>query len=187
VNQLNQYVHQNFQESLEIVSNSGRAHVLPILTLEEKTIIYEYTNWEYLTVNSALRESKGINISNFAQYLDTVLSKLPNYKGRAVHRGAESKEHLLGFYQQAFANNIPIIEHGFFSASRSPIIAQTQFSGDLLFEILQKTGKLIEDIAKNGTYSYESEEEVLFRKNTKFKILDITKTSKNTLISLKEI
>ena len=58
MNQLEQYVHQNFQESYEEVSNSQRAHFLPILTLEEKTIIYEYTNWEYLAVNSSFTMSK---------------------------------------------------------------------------------------------------------------------------------
>jgi hypothetical protein len=183
---LNLFVHQNFQESFEIVRDSERANVLPMLTLEEKTIIYEYTNWEYLTVNSSLRESKGTNVSKFAQYLDTVLSKLPNYKN-VVHRGTELPESVLNVFKYAFLNNIPIIEHGFLSTSCSQIIANTGFYGDYLFEIFSKTGKLIEAIAKNGTYSYESEEEVLFRKSTHFKVVDISKKSKNTLIILNEI
>jgi ADP-ribosyltransferase exoenzyme len=185
VNQLNQYIHQNFQESFEIVSNSGRANVLNMLALEEKTIIYEYTDWEYLTVNSSLRESKGTNISSFAQYLDTTLSKLPNYLG-VVYRRAELSESVLDIFQNAYLNDIPIVEYGFLSTSQSQIIA-AGFSGDFSFEIFSKTGKLIEDIAKNGISSYENEEEVLFRKNTHFKVLDIIKKSEIILIRLKEI
>lgn len=185
MNQLEKYVHQNFQESFEEVSNSVRADVLAMLTLEEKTIIYEYTNWEYLTVNSSLRESKGANVSEFAQYLDTVLSKLPSYKN-VVHRGAELSEPLFDIFQHSFVNKIPIIEYGFLSTSKSQIIA-TSFSDGFLFEIFSKTGKLIADIAKNDTYSYGSEEEVLFRKNTPFRVLDIIKKSKGTLIRLNEI
>jgi ADP-ribosyltransferase exoenzyme len=185
VNQLNQYVHQNFQESFEEVSNSGRANVLPMLTLEEKTIIYEYTSWEYLTVNSSLRKSNGTNVSEFAQYLDIALSKLPNYKN-VVHRGAELSEPIFDTFQHSFLNKIPIIEYGFLSTTQSRIIA-TSFSDGYLFEIFSKRGKLIADIAKNGTYSYESEEEVLFRKDTRFKVLDIIKKSTHTLIRLNEI
>jgi ADP-ribosyltransferase exoenzyme len=185
MNQLNQYAHQNFQESLEIVRSSERANVLNMLTLEEKTIIYEYTDWEYLTVNSSLRESKGTIVSEFAQYLDTVLSKLPNYVG-VVHRGAELSKPQFHVFQHSFLNKIPVIEYGFLSTSQEQIVA-TNFTGDFLFEIFSKTGKIIEDIAKNGTYSYESEQEVLFRKNTHFKVLDIIEKSKSVLIILNEI
>ena len=155
---------------------------MPILTLEEKTIIYEYTSWEYLTVNPSLRESNGTNVSEFAQYLDIALSKLPNYK-KVVYRGAELPEPVFDLIEHYFSGNNPMfLERGFFSTSQSKIIASS-FSEACLFEILSKTGKLIADIAKNGTYSFESEQEVLFRKNTRFKILDI----KNKLIRLKEI
>jgi ADP-ribosyltransferase exoenzyme len=185
VNQLNQYVQQNFQETLEIVRSNGRANALNMLTLEEKAIIYEYTDWEYLSVNSSLRESKGTIVSEFAQYLDTVLSKLPNYVG-VVYRRTELSEAVLDIFQNAYLNDIPIVEYGFLSTSQSQIVA-SGFSGDFSFEIFSKTGKLIENIAKNGTFSYENEEEVLFRKNTHFKVLDIIKKPKMILIRLKEI
>jgi hypothetical protein len=185
MNQLEQYVYQNFQETYEEVSNSQRADVLPILTLEEKTIIYEYTSWEYLTVNSALRKSNGTNVSEFAQYLDIALSKLPNYKN-VVHRGTELSEPVFEVFQRSLLNKIPIIEYGFLSTSQSRMTA-TSFTEGYLFEIFSKKGKLIADIAKNGTYSYESKEEVLFRKNTRFKVLDIIKKSAHTLIRLNEI
>ena len=182
MNQLEQYVHQNFQESYEEVSNSQRAHVLPMLTLEEKTIIYEYTSWEYLTVNSSLRQSNGTNVSEFAQYLDIALSKLPNYKN-FVYRGADLPDTVSVLLERHFFDKKPFfLEYGFLSTSQSKITASS-FSEAYLFEIFSKTGKLIADIAKNGTYSFESEEEVLFRKNTRFKVLDI----KNKLIRLKEI
>lgn len=186
MNQLEQYVHQNFQESYEEVSNSQRAHFLPILTLEEKTIIYEYTNWEYLAVNSSLRKSNGTNVSEFAQYLDKILAKLPNYKD-SVYRGAELPEPIFDKFQQAFLNKTPIIEHAFLSTSKSQIVAQEYFVGNFLFEIFGKKGKSIENIAKFGTYSYDNEQEVLFRKNSRFKVSDITKRSKYTLITLKEL
>lgn len=182
MNQLEQYVHQNFQESYEEVSNSQRAHILPMLTLEEKTIIYEYTSWKYLTVNSSLRESYGTNVSEFAQYLDIALSKLPDYK-KHVYRGTELPEPVFDLIERYFRDNNPFfLEYGFLSTSQSRITASS-FSDAFLFEIFSKTGKLIADIAKNGTYAFESEEEVLFRKNTRFEILDI----KNKLIRLKEI
>jgi ADP-ribosyltransferase exoenzyme len=186
MNQLNIYVHEYFQESFELIRSSERANALSMLSLEEKTLIYEYTNWEYLSVNKLLRKNKLENISEFALYLDETLSKIPNYKG-IVYRGAELPESVFDTYKKAFSDKMAFTEYGFLSTSQSQIVAQENFEGDFLFEIFSKTGKLIENVAKFGSYSYDNEYEVLFRRNTRFKILDIIKLSKYTFITLKEV
>lgn len=103
MNQLEKHVNQYFQESLESIKNSQRANALPFLTLEEKTLIYEYTNWEYFDVNKLLRKSKSENTPEFAVYLDKTLSKIPNYKG-IVYRGVELPDTVFEAYQKAFLN-----------------------------------------------------------------------------------
>ncbi len=186
MNQLEKYVNQHFQESLESIKNSHRANDLPFLTLEEKTLIYEYTNWEYFSVNKLLRKNKSENTPEFAIHLNKTLSKIPNYKG-IVYRGVELPDTVFEAYQKAFFNKTTFIEYGFLSTSQSQIVAQENFEGDFLFEIFSKTGKSIENIAKFGSYSYDNEYEVLFRKNTHFRVLGITKMSKYTFITLKEV
>jgi hypothetical protein len=91
MNPLEKYVHKHFQESLEQIENSPRASIFPFLTLEEKTLIYEYINWEYLSLNKLLRQNRSENIPEFAIYLDKTLAKMPSYKG-VVYRGVECQK-----------------------------------------------------------------------------------------------
>jgi hypothetical protein len=71
----------------------------------------------------------------------------------------------LGKYTRAFKKNSQIVESPFLSTTKSRLIA----------------------MAFPGTNNPVNELEVLFRTNRKFRILEITKQSANTLITMEEI
>lgn len=61
-----------------------------------------------------------------------------------------------------------------------------QFSGNVMFRIVSKTGKEIEEISKYGIDS-QNEFEILFLPNTRFNILAVTKENDYTLVTMEEI
>lgn len=185
---IEKFVLENFKDEFETVQNSKRANILPHLTLAEKTIIYKYTDddFTYLGLNKQLRQSKGQIISEFAQHLDNALLKIENYVG-LVYRSTDLPEEVFEEYKTAFRLRTFYTEYGFFSSSQSEFIAKENYVNDFFFKIFSKNGKPIEKIAKFGVSSFDNEYEILFRKNTRFKVLEITKFQKYTLIILREV
>jgi ADP-ribosyltransferase exoenzyme len=185
---IEKYIFENFKDEFETVQNSKRANVLPHLTIFEKTVIYKYTDddFTYLGLNKQLRHSKGQIISEFAQHLDNALSKIESHVG-LVYRSTDLPEEVFEDYKTAYRLGTFYTEYGFFSSSQSEFIAKENYVNDYSFKIFSKTGKPIEKIAKFGVNSFDNEYEVLFRKNTRFKVLEITKFQKYTLITLREV
>lgn len=180
---LKKYVQTHLKTELDIIRNSETANTLPELSLEEKAIIYKYTNDGYY-VNETLRESHGEKSLPFANHLNTALSKLPSYNS-VVYRGLEFTSSRLEKYRVAFKKNEPIIEHSFTSTSANRRIA-LQY-GTLILRIFSKTGKFIENISKFGIDSPLNEREVLFTKGTQFFVLDIKDETPYFIITLEEI
>ncbi len=185
---IEKYIYENFSDALEIVKNSSRATILPHLSLAEKTIIYKYTDddFTYLDVNRHLRQNKGINPSEFAQHLDMALSKIENFRG-LVYRSTDLPDDVFGAYKTALKQRTFFIEYGFLSSSKSELVAKESYTDNYLFEIYGKNGKPIEKIAKFGLNSFDNEFEILFRKNTKFRVLAIDEFKRYTQITIKEI
>jgi ADP-ribosyltransferase exoenzyme len=185
---LKKYVQTHLQTELDIIRTSERANVLLELSLEEKAIVYKYTDDDmtFIGLNKELRKNKGQNPSEFAQYLDSALSKLKNYVG-LVYRSTDLPEHIFDEYKSALINKTIITEYAFISTSQSEIVAKEGYPSDFLFEIFSKNGKAIEKISKFGLNSFDNEYEVLFTKGSRFKVLDITKFQYYTLITLKEV
>ena len=84
------YVTTHLQSELKIVKNGPIALVESPLTLEERTLIYKYSEDGYETVNRSLRNSKGKNNTKFGNLLECILKKLPDYKG-LVYRSVDLK------------------------------------------------------------------------------------------------
>lgn len=172
-------------EILEI-QRSERRLSADELTVYEKAIIYKYSNDGYEGLNENLRSTNGRNDSEFGKILDSSLAKLPSYK-KLVYRGANLTKSELAKYESSYMDNKPLTEHTFVSASKSRLIAEEYSRNNTLFRISSKSGKEIDGIAKFGKHDPQNEQEVLFRPNREFRILEIGRESNRTLITMEEI
>ena len=178
---LEKYVQTHLQTELDIIRTSERANVLPELSLEEKAIIYRYTDTGHF-VNEILREKKGEKVPKFAKHLKSVLAKLPSYNF-LVYRGEPISN--LKIYQNALESKQVITAFAFSSCSvrREPAL---QF-GQILLRIISKNGKLIEKVSKFGKNLPFNEQEVLFTMVSKFIVLDIKEENNLPIITLEEL
>lgn len=172
-------------EILEI-QRSERIASADVLTVYEKALIYKYSNDGYEDLNEKLRSTNGKNDSDFGRALDSRLAKLPSYK-KLVYRGANLTRSELAKYEHSYKDGKPLTEHTFVSTSKSRLIAEQYSKNNTFFRILSKSGKEIDGIAKFGKYSPQNEQEVLFRPNREFRVLDIGRESNRTLITMEEI
>ena len=182
---LAKYVHEYLEFELRSVSTGPVSLAASDLSMEERTLIYKYSEDGYEIANRSLRKSLGQTHTQFGKFLETTLKKLPDYKG-LVYRSANLSPAELDRYMKAFEKNTILVEHSFISASTSYATAN-MFGGNCKFEMISKTGKQIELYAKYGLESGQNEYEVLFRPNRKFTVLQVTKMSAHTLIIMEEI
>jgi ADP-ribosyltransferase exoenzyme len=185
---LKKYAQKYLKTELEKIQNSEIANSSLELTLEEKAIIYKYTDddFTHLGINKQLRDSQGQNVTDFAKYLVHALSKIESYVG-IVYRSTDLPELIFQQYQSALINRTNITEYAFLSATQLEYIAKKGYPNDFLFKIFSKNGKPIENISKFGKYSHDNEFEVVFIKGSQFKVLAIEKYQNHTLIVLKEV
>ncbi|GAA3976196.1 ADP-ribosyltransferase [Mucilaginibacter dorajii] len=180
---LDEYVHQYC--SRELIEVQKKLVNTDLLRLEEHALIYRYTEDAYETLNEQLRLSGGQNSSDFGKFLNKTLAKLPDYED-IVYRAVNLTAFELQKYLDAYSNNTILVEHAFISASKSKAIAY-QFGNSCQFRIFSRNGKDIEAFAKYGLYHPQNEKEVLFKPNSRFIILEVTKQGDKTLITLEEV
>ena len=181
---LDKYVIDRLSIELQVINTTFRNNELTQLTNFEKSIIYKYSEDGYESTNEKLRISNGKVIDEFAAYLISVLSKLPNYKSLCYRTATLNNFDLLK-YCEAYQNSTSIIEHTFLSCSKSKLLAQ-YFKHDSIFIIKSKNAKEIENVSKFGINSGQNEKEVLFLANTKFNILEIICENEMTIITMEE-
>lgn len=179
------YAKAHLSKELADVERSERNAQTPELTLYEKAVIYKYSNDGYEALNESLKHGKGHNKNEFGKLLDAALSKLPDFEG-LVYRNVTLTKDGLRAYEEAWAGNRPIREYAFISTSKSRFVAMA-FGGDVLFRIYSRTGKDVEKIARFGKYSSSNEQEVLFKTNRRFNVLEVSRRESYTLISMEEI
>lgn len=160
------------------------------LDINQKAVVFGYTNVAeslYSPLNKLLLKKKifqrGENYDSFlksySNLLDDSLENLPNYKG-VVYRGVGNltKSDMQRYYD-AFKYKRPITEPHFISTSKN---MEQSFRGDVKFIITSKKGKLIEHLS-----DAPHEEEVLFKKSSKFNVSKIEDKSGSKKIYLDEI
>lgn len=177
------YVETHLLHELKIVQNSHRQSLLTELNIYEKSVIYKYTSDGYEDLNSRLREGLGIN--EFGKHLTQALEKLPDYT-LLCYRATKVSGDSIEKYISAMKKETIITEKSFLSCSKSKYIALA-FSSSPLFVILSKRGKDIEKIAKFGIESGQNEKEILFKPNSKFRVLNIKEEHKRVTITLEEV
>ena len=170
------------QEVKEIKSRAGAEECN--LTIYEKAIIYNYSDFGYEKVNEILRKSEGKIRSDYAELLDKCLDKLPDFEG-LVYRCVDLTNLELEIYADCNKEDKPVVEHSFISTSKSVLTANA-FGKNTRFVIYSKTGKEIEKFAKFGIDNSSNEKEVLFKSGRTFNVLEVTKEGSYTLITLEE-
>lgn len=181
--ELEAYVKQYLPTALNSIIQSYRAHELPNLTIYEKAIIFAYTDIQsnqHQALNELLLASHGTKISEFGLFLEASLDKLEPFNNLMVFRGAQEAYYDVKKYINAYENKTIVTEYAFLSASKFQIVAQG--FGRILFRIYGRNGKSIEKVSK-----FEREKEVLFKRNTSFKVVNVSNNGFSTIITLKEI
>lgn len=138
----------------------------PSVNTEEIATLKYYTVDLYGDLNRYLRKKL-----NGDEFLDTAikvinngLNKLESFDG-IVYRGISIDITSVQKYFDAFKTGKSVIEPAFTSTSKNPAKA---FDGNAKFMIKSKNGKSVKDFSE-----YDEEDEVLFKNDSKFKILDI--------------
>lgn len=119
-----------------------------------------YSGSGYIDINQALREKKSSSASEIQPVIDAInsgLDKIANHTG-LVKRGVDLPEAILA----AHCIGCIVTYRAFTSTSK-----EKGFSGEQSFVISSKNGKYIAPLSSSA-----DEEEVLFKSNTKFKVLN---------------
>jgi phage protein len=151
------------------------------LTLNQKSAIMKYIGSDSYKINEALRN--GTNLTQdqkeWVKVLDEALEKIPVYEGQVTRslsfqlQGKEALEEFLKLYN--IGNEIE------YPAYTSATIAETYNpSGEVQLTIMSKT-------ARNITTLNKREQEVLFERGKKFKVVDRYDTSKIHYILMEEV
>ncbi|MDF7683403.1 minor capsid protein [Lactobacillus sp. ESL0679] len=171
---------QEFEKmALEVLNKSDQAKVIPTeqaqrnqikkakLTFDEKQGLNSYlSSWSY-KINDKLR--RGIKLDSFdkatMKKLDSALNNLPKYKSdKQLQRSIElfNEEDIIRFLKKWQPGKI-VEEPSYTSASKGV------YASDDNIQIIVKHHKNGRDLAG---YGLEAEKEVLFKRGTKFKVLD---------------
>ena len=151
------------------------------LTLNQKSAIMRYIGSDSYKINEALRN--GINLTQdqkeWVKVLDEALEKIPVYEGQVTRslsfqlQGKEALEEFLKLYN--IGNEIE------YPAYTSATIGETYNpSGEVQLTIISKT-------ARNITTLNKGEQEVLFERGKKFKVVTRYDTSKIHYILMEEL
>lgn len=129
------------------------------LTEEQMSALKYYSDSGYGCLNSYLRsdENRDENIDYLIKVLNEGLDKLPSYRG-IVKRGATLPESIRNSHGIG-----AVLDYEAFTSTST----NSGFSGEDMFIIQSETGKPI-----MGFSSHRSENEVLFKSGTQFKVLD---------------
>lgn len=149
------------------------------LTQEEKQVLNQYISSDSYKINEKLYTNTPLTIEEetMVKHIDNALDKIPNYKGY-VNRSVfiKNQDHLNEIL--SVFNNKDLIGSWSSYVSSSKVVYDN--TAELQFRILSKTGKNISSLNKN-------EQEILFKRNTRFKIIDYNQKNGKININLEEV
>jgi len=154
---------KNANEAINISGNS-----LHKMSEAELVAIHAYTdgNGYYKRLNTALRSDDAVaiaRVSPLANVLDNALQKIPPYEGMTIRRTNLPESIASDMIKGKSFNDL-----AFMSSSKKDL--GDAFGGNHKFVISSSKGREI-----NGYSAYSREFEVLFPRETKFKIIDVEK------------
>ena len=149
------------------------------LTQDEKQALNQYISSDSYKINEKLYTNTPLTTEEetLVKHIDNALDKIPNYKGY-VNRSVfiKNQDHLNEIL--SVFNNKDLIGSWSSYVSSSKIVYDD--TAELQFRILSKTGKNISSLNKN-------EQEILFKRNTRFKIVDYNQKNGKININLEEV
>lgn len=168
--------------SIQQEALSPRERLIQKLSMEEFSMIQNYTHTSFGEINRTLRKTKSIEdilkvCGQGCLDLMSALKKMPNYRGK-VYRGTELTQEQLNHYTQVGSI---VTENSFLSTSKDPNISRT-FEKNAWFIIKSKTGKDMENISVNPY-----EKEVIFLPYTKFRVVEVINHYGEIRIRLEEV
>jgi hypothetical protein len=102
------YVHEHLPNEFRAVGTGTVGSAESGLSLEERTLIYKYSEDGYEGVNRSLRNSSGQTHTQLGELVEIALNKLPDYRG-LVYRSANLNVAQLDRYIQAFNKNTILV------------------------------------------------------------------------------
>ena len=156
------------------------------LTLDEKALIYCYTDEGSKALNRALKRYASAATLPFAQDLAAALAKLPAYRGEAFH-GADFSEDELAYYQACWRAGIEVVWQTFVSATMDQAIAE-RYAENVLLALYSRSGRELEELSAHGKHTprFLNEHEVVFSPGARFLVEDISQEGDLTVITLLE-
>jgi hypothetical protein len=151
------------------------------LTFEERMAIWIYSSTDarwYERINGSLWKPVGSDpkVTIFARLLNKALQRLPEFQG-TVYRGYRA--HDLAAFTERYIREQVILWPGFTSTSHR---REKAFTGNVLFRILSKTGRLLGEYA-----DAPSEEEVLIPSGSTFERLAVDGGGRSAFIYLRQV
>lgn len=157
----------NFQTS----EMKGHEHYAAVTGLsdEQQASIWFYTSVEYPQINKALRNQELLqgNYTKIVANIDSGLESLPCYSGKVYRKLAIDSDRL-----GSLKVGSKFIEKAYVSTSKSPDVTVSGTEA-YTFVIRHKNGRDIKNCSMNP-----HEEEVLFVRNTEFKVISYDSISK---------
>jgi len=160
------FTEQRYNEyAKEVESVKMSKPELKDIPTEDLVAIKGYSSKDYQILNSALRNADETELKRLEPYIkvaESGLDQLPHYKG-VVYRGVDFNKYpqVLESYKKGEV----ITEAGFASSSATK---KASFKKDTLMIIESETGKDISFLS-----NYPNQKEILFKPDTKFKVLDV--------------
>lgn len=164
------------RENVERVTRIEKDDI--ILTTEEQYAMNKYISSDFYPINEKLRNDIDLNIEEIklSNNLDNVLNKLPSYNGLVTRSLELEQDKLQEFIQIHQIDNI--VEYKAYTSTTKG--GRYNEHSNVELYIYSKTGKNIQ--------KYNSEEqEILFKRNSLFKVKQIEKINKVYYILLEDI
>ncbi|MEY4064687.1 MAG: hypothetical protein RIR26_895 [Pseudomonadota bacterium] len=180
LNSAEAFIATNGMESFKFArSLIGKGGSFQKMDLTEVSAINYYTRLGYGDINEALRKGDAVLLKQLQPVIEAAASGLTKMTDKiftgTVYRGA----YLPANISSAYKVGSNITEKAFTSTSRS---FGDKLSGNVLFVIQSKTGKMIEELS-----TFANEKEVLFAPGTVFKVISKTVEGKITKILMEQI
>jgi SPP1 gp7 family putative phage head morphogenesis protein len=168
---------------LQVPSGPGADRLTAKMHGEHARVIAAYTGSYYRELNRALRTASASAAQKRVELLlNEALGLAPTYKG-AVYRGLElsgaERAAFVAAHKQAMATGGTVGHAQFNSTSRK---AGSSFGGSIRLVIESKNGVHVAPISLHA-----GEDEVLFRSDAKFRVLEVTESSGRATIRLEEV
>ncbi|MEN9528833.1 MAG: hypothetical protein RI932_706 [Pseudomonadota bacterium] len=149
------------------------------LDMIEVAAINHYTRIGYGEINAALRAADPAKLARLQPVIEAASSGLSKMVAQSfvgtVYRGVSLKPDVSALYKVGSR----VTERAFTSTTRN---AAEKFSGNTVFVITSKTGKMIEELSQ-----FKGEAEVLFAPGTVFKVVSRAVEGKVTKIFMEQI